>query len=104
MAYGYLTQIGLIHDIIFNSFNLGSDIMEPLRPFVDFEVHDMLINRELEDFTTEEKHKLLSFLNMDVQIEDKKYVLNYAIKLYCKSVFDAINGNDVSLIKWCKFI
>ncbi|MDO5787587.1 MAG: type II CRISPR-associated endonuclease Cas1 [Phascolarctobacterium sp.] len=104
VANGYLTQIGLIHDNIFNSFNLGSDIMEPLRPFVDFVVHDMLINRELEDFTTEEKHKLLSFLNMDVQIEDKKYVLNYAIKLYCKSVFDAINGNDVSLIKWCKFI
>lgn len=104
VANGYLTQIGLIHDNIFNSFNLGSDIMEPLRPFVDFVVYDMLINRELEDFTTEEKHKLLSFLKMDVQIEDKKYVLNYAIKMYCKSVFDAINGNDVSLIKWCKFI
>ena len=45
VANGYLTQIGLIHDNIFNSFNLGSDIMEPLRPFVDFVVHDMLINR-----------------------------------------------------------
>lgn len=104
VANGYLTQIGLIHDNIFNSFNLGSDIMEPLRPFVDSVVYEMLINKELEEFATEQKHKILSFLSMDVQIEDKKHVLNYAIKLYCKSVFDAINGNDVSLIKWCKFI
>ena len=101
---GYLTQIGLIHDNIFNSFNLGSDIMEPLRPFVDLVVYRMFVEKGLEEFVTEQKHELLSFLNMDVQVDEKKYVLNYAVKLYCKSVFDAINGNDISLVKWCKFI
>ncbi|MDO4920883.1 MAG: type II CRISPR-associated endonuclease Cas1 [Phascolarctobacterium sp.] len=104
VANGYLTQIGLIHDNIFNSFNLGSDIMEPLRPFVDLVVYRMFVEKGMEKFATEQKHELLSFLNMDVQVDEKKYVLNYAVKLYCKSVFDAINGNDVSLVKWCKFI
>lgn len=104
VANGYLTQIGLMHDNIFNSFNLGSDIMEPLRPFVDSVVYNMLIEDELGDFSTEQKHKVLSFMNIDVQIDSKKYILNYAIKMYCKSIFDAINENDISLIKWCKFV
>ncbi|RGF38721.1 type II CRISPR-associated endonuclease Cas1 [Roseburia sp. AF42-8] len=32
---GYITQIGLFHDNIFNQFNLASDLMEPFRPIVD---------------------------------------------------------------------
>lgn len=102
VANGYLTQIGLIHDNIFNSFNLGSDLMEPLRPFVDLHVFQLWTNKELNVFETEQKHRLLSFLNAEVKIDDKKFFLNYALKLYCKSVFDAINENDISRIKWCR--
>lgn len=32
---GYITQLGLFHDNMFNQFNLASDIMEPYRPIVD---------------------------------------------------------------------
>ena len=32
---GYLTQLGLFHDNMFNQFNLASDLMEPFRPLVD---------------------------------------------------------------------
>lgn len=32
---GYITQIGIHHDNIFNSYNLACDLMEPLRPFID---------------------------------------------------------------------
>ncbi len=35
---GYITQIGLFHDNMFNPFNLGSDLMEPFRPIVDHKV------------------------------------------------------------------
>lgn len=33
---GYLTQLGIFHDNMFNHFNLGCDLMEPFRPIVDF--------------------------------------------------------------------
>lgn len=32
---GYITQLGLFHDNMFNQFNLASDLMEPYRPLVD---------------------------------------------------------------------
>ncbi len=32
---GYLTQLGLYHNNMFNQFNLGSDLMEPFRILVD---------------------------------------------------------------------
>ena len=45
-------------------------------------------------------YKLVNILNQEVTIDGKRnYVVN-AIKIYCKSVFDAINDNDVSLIRF----
>lgn len=101
---GYLTQLGLIHDNIFNAFNLGSDIMEPLRPFVDLLVYNMLVDEKLYFFDKEQKHDVLAVLTANVMNNEKQVTLNYAIKLYCKSVFDALNNNDVSLIKWNSFV
>lgn len=103
-ANGYLTQLGLIHDNIFNAFNLGSDIMEPLRPFVDALVCDMLAKEKLNCFETEQKHQLLAVLNGTVMNSEKKVSLNYAIKIYCKSIFDALNNNDLGMIKWSRFV
>ena len=39
---GYLTQLGIFHDNMFNPFNLGCDLMEPFRPIVDFCVKSMM--------------------------------------------------------------
>lgn len=103
VANGYITQLGFIHDNVFNPFNLGSDIMEPLRPFVDYKVITMLWNEELLEFDKDQKHILLEFLADRVMVEDRSYNLDYAIKLYVRSVFDAINDNDISKIKWCNF-
>lgn len=38
VSNGYLTQIGLCHDNMFNPFNLASDFMEPYRSLVDEKV------------------------------------------------------------------
>ena len=32
VANGYITQLGLFHDNVFNQFNLACDLMEPFRP------------------------------------------------------------------------
>ena len=46
VANGYITQLGLFHDNMFNQFNLASDLMEPFRVLVDKEV----INNDLDVF------------------------------------------------------
>ena len=45
VANGYLTQIGLFHDNMFNTFNLGSDLMEPFRVLVDRKVYQLRPNK-----------------------------------------------------------
>ena len=41
VSNGYITQLGLFHDNMFNQFNLGSDLMEPFRILVDRKVYEM---------------------------------------------------------------
>lgn len=95
-ANGYITQIGLFHDNMFNQFNLASDLMEPFRPIVDQTVHDM----ELHTFEKQEKMELVDVLNQIVRINERSEYVNNAVKIYCKSVFDALNDKDVAMIKF----
>ena len=96
VSNGYLTQIGLFHDNMYNPFNLASDLMEPFRPIVDAYV----FKTSLEKFDSDEKHNLINLLNKEVYIGEEKHFLSNAIKIYCKSVFDAINEGDISLIRF----
>ena len=102
VANGYITQLGIHHDNIFNVFNLGSDLIEPLRPFLDWTVWKLREDGRLEDFGQKEKLALIDVLNQTVIFNGQKQVLNFALKKYCKSVFDALNEEDISLIKFCR--
>lgn len=96
VANGYLTQLGLFHDNTFNYFNLSCDLMEPYRILVDMIVYENNFNI----FEAEQKYKILSILNKQIYIDGVKQYLPNAIKIYCKSVFDALNENDVSCMKF----
>ncbi len=94
VSHGYITQIGLFHNNMFNNFNLSCDFMEPYRILIDRIVYANNFAR----FTSEEKHILIDVLNSKVTINNtKQHVIN-AIKIYCQSIFDAIEDNDVSKI------
>lgn len=95
-ANGYLTQLGLFHDNMFNHFNLASDLMEPFRPLVDRIVYDMMPDV----FGKDEKMRVLSVLNEEVWIGHKQEYVNNAIKIYCRSVFDALEEREVSLLRF----
>ena len=98
VANGYITQLGIFHDNMFNQFNLGSDLMEPFRILVDRLVYYMKPDK----FDKEEKRKLINVLNHEVYIDRKRNYVSQAIKIYCKSIFEAMNENDISLIKFYK--
>lgn len=95
-ANGYLTQLGIFHDNMFNPFNLASDLMEPFRVLVDRQV----VSMSLEQFEHEEKMQLVDILNKEVIIDGHNSYVNNAIKIYCKSIFDAINAEDISEIRF----
>lgn len=96
VANGYITQLGLFHDNMFNQFNLASDLMEPFRPLVDRRV----IGMHFDVFEHEQKMQLIDILNQEVVIDGKVQYVNNAIKIYCKSVFDALNEDDSSLVRF----
>ena len=83
-----MTQLGLFHDNMFNTYNLSCDLMEPFRPLVDACVHKLAPKQ----FEKAEKVAVLSLLNQEVQT-----VLN-AIRLYAASVFRALAAQDVAEI------
>lgn len=91
---GYMTQIGLFHDNKLNPFNLASDLMEPYRILVDRIVYGS--NWEL--FDSNEKRKMLSLLEQEITISGNKQVLTNAIRIYVRSVFDALCDRNVEEI------
>ncbi len=96
---GHLTQLGIFHDNTFNAFNLGCDFIEPLRPLID----DVVAVMKPVKFEHEEKMQLVSVLNKEVQIEGRTHHLMYALRLYCKSLFNALqsgNVGDINLIRY----
>ena len=93
-ANGYLTQLGLFHDNMFNHFNLSSDLMEPFRPLIDSTVY----NTELKEFGKDEKRLILSVLNEEVYISGTSQTLLNAIKIYTRSIFRALEEKDIDKI------
>ena len=96
---GYSTQLGIFHDNMFNHFNLSCDFMEPFRPIVDRYVKEMNPTK----FDHEEKIKILSLLNDEFIIDDRKQTLLNTIKIYTKSVLDAIEMKDSAFIKFYRY-
>ena len=96
VANGYMTQLGLFHNNMFNQFNLASDFMEPFRILIDRKV----VSMDLDRFEVSQKLELVNVLNKTVFIDNSRSNVTNAISRYTKSIFDAINDNDVSLIRF----
>ena len=96
---GYLTELGLFHDNMFNKFNLSCDIMEPYRSIVDRIVKEMNPVK----FEKEEKYAVASLLNSEIVIEGRKQTVLNGLKIYTKSVFDAIETKDESCLKFFRY-
>ncbi|MBE5040621.1 type II CRISPR-associated endonuclease Cas1 [Ructibacterium gallinarum] len=99
VANGYLTQLGIFHHNMFNAFNLSCDLVEPFRILVDRVVK----TEDFRIFDQEARKKLVNILNDQVKIDGTVQYVNQAIKIYCKSVLDALSENDVSLIKFYSY-
>lgn len=99
VSMGYMTQFGLFHDNMFNQFNLSCDLMEPFRIFVDRKI----ISMDIGELDSKAKLRIIEAMNDTIDIDGQNMYFNNALKVYCKSVFDALNNNDVLEIKFWKY-
>lgn len=98
-AAGYLTQLGIFHDNVFNAFNLGCDLMEPLRPLIDNEVMGM----QPTAFEKEQKYALVDLLHTQVTFDGKRQVLLYALRLYCATVFRTLLSGELEELRFIEY-
>ena len=93
---GYITQLGLFHDNMFNKLNLACDLVEPFRPLVDHAVRQMAPEKLEHD----EKMQLVQILNRQILIDGgRQYMLN-AIRIFVKSALDAMREENISSVRW----
>lgn len=95
---GYITQLGINHNNIFNELNLACDLMEPFRPFVDYKVLNMLPSTKV--FGKDEKHELVRLMEAKIKIDFREQYFPNAISIYCKSILNAIDEGNPSIIKF----
>lgn len=95
-ACGYLTQLGVFHDNMFNHYNLSCDLMEPFRILIDRRVSAL----RPAELGRKEKYSLWNVLNEYVLINNTKQTVQNAIKIYSHSIFDALNDGDPFKIKF----
>ena len=99
-ANGYLTQLGIFHNNMFNHYNLSCDFMEPFRILVDRMVYSMQPTK----FEQDEKHFMWTLLDQKVMIDGQNQFVMNAIKIYTKSVLDAIDDKDSAEIKFYSIV
>ena len=100
VANGYITQIGIFHKNRFNEFNLGCDIMEPIRPLIDNFVAKCPAEEEL---TSNRKMEIVNLLNSDVWISGMRTSLLNSLNIYVKSVLDSLTKREPVLIRFIEY-
>lgn len=96
---GYLTQLGIFHDSVYNNFNLASDLMEPFRPIIDAIVKEWFLNCKNE-FDTTFKRRIIAALHDEITISGSKQTLINAVISYVRSVTDALNNNTTEKLRF----
>ena len=94
-ACGYMTQLGLHHENVFNHFNLSSDLMEPFRILIDRVVY----HHDMKELNAEAKRKLVNVLNEQMLIGGTRQTVIAGIGIYVRSVFEAILKKEPDRIK-----
>ena len=89
-------KIGNYHDIWVKSI-LNKD-------FEHTPTNGLIMNPKTGEIKVSENEKIevLRLLQKEVIIAGRKECVNNAMKIYCRSIFDALNDGDISLIKFYK--
>ena len=88
VSNGYLTYLGIHHHSDDNQFNLGSDLMEPFRPIIDY----WLANQKFKELTPDVKFGLVDLLNLELKFNGKQTLFRNMITDYVRNCLKFLSG------------
>lgn len=97
VSSGMFPSLGIFHRNKYNAFCLADDIMEPYRPYVDWEVlhlHGIRSESAEEGLTREQKIDLLQLPQRDVLIHGVKRPLFHAVSTTTASLYKCFSGES----------
>lgn len=98
-ASGMFPSIGIHHRNKYNAFCLADDIMEPYRPFVDWQVlHLPGIHETEEGLTKEQKIELLKLPQLDIRIGDLTRPLFHAVSITTASLYKCFDNSARKIV------
>lgn len=90
VGYGLNTQMGIHHRNEYNRFNLVDDLIEPIRPMVDYYSYTLLKDEEY--FKAEHRHKLVNVLNHKICYKNKNMFICNMIEEYVEEYAAYLSG------------
>lgn len=87
---GYLVQLGIHHHSEQNDFNLGSDLMEPFRPFFDYWV----AAQNFSELTPDIKFALVDLLNIKLKYNGECTILRNAISKHVQNCLNFLSEEN----------
>lgn len=94
-----LPCFGVHHANKLNQFNLVDDLMEPIRPFIDYIVQGLNL-KEVETLTTEIKNNLVSVLAQNVSLNGEEITLLKAMETEAQSVAKVLKEKNIKMLKF----
>jgi CRISPR-associated endonuclease Cas1 subtype II len=88
VSNGYLTYLGIHHHSNDNQFNLGSDLMEPFRPVIDY----WLANQNFKELTPDVKFGLVDLLNLEMTFNGKEMLFRNIISEHVRNCLKYLSG------------
>lgn len=95
---GLHPALGLYHKNQYNGLCLADDLMEPFRPWVDWQVRSLLLEGGDLVICRESKQVLLSMLTMDVEFSEKRMPLSIALHLLAATLKKALLDTKQKLV------
>ncbi len=104
VAYGLNSQLGIHHKNEYNRFNLVDDLIEPVRPIVDFYSYQIL--KDSDYFTAEHRRKLVNILNHKIKYKKQKMFLANMLEDYVSMYAAYLSGsvNDVVMPEMVNYL
>lgn len=98
VSSGLLPTLGIFHRNKYNAYCLADDIMEPYRPFVDWEVY-RIVEEEvpIEELNNTLKLRLLKIPHIDVNFDDMTSPLLVGVSRTSASLARCFEGNSRKL-------
>ena len=97
VAHGFICSLGIKHCNELNAFNLSDDLMEPWRPFVDYQCKKYLKNTN-EICDKDARLAILRSFTESIYYNGQHIEWIHAINLYIESFLNVFQLNDVEQI------